>query len=248
MGSIEAQIVEIFSSLQGEGPYTGESQTFVRFGNCSMRCRYCDTPQGLCHKDECLIESPPRSLKFKEISNPVGLATLMHELENYTDGTISVTGGEPLEQAGFLAEWLPLIYNTKKILLETNGVHFDALSSLLPYIHIISMDLKLPSASGSRPMWNEHAHFLNAAIVGGREIYVKMIVTEDTSDNDIQNAIDILTRINKFIPVIIQPASPTLTFNQTISEMKLKSFERLCQAYLTDVRVQPQMHKKWEVL
>ena len=38
----ETEISEIFSSLQGEGPYLGTKQIFVRFGRCNMHCVYCD--------------------------------------------------------------------------------------------------------------------------------------------------------------------------------------------------------------
>ena len=48
MNRASANIVEVFSSLQGEGIYTGLPMTFVRLGSCSMGCRYCDTPAGLC--------------------------------------------------------------------------------------------------------------------------------------------------------------------------------------------------------
>ena len=39
-----ANLVEIFSSIQGEGPHVGESTLFVRFGACDLRCRWCDSP------------------------------------------------------------------------------------------------------------------------------------------------------------------------------------------------------------
>lgn len=248
MRNLSAQIVEIFSSIQGEGPYTGEKMTFVRFGLCTLRCRYCDTPQGMCHKENCQVETHPGSAEFKEIPNPVGISSLCKILESFSDRTISVTGGEPLEQAEFLAEWLTFESQRRRILLETNGIHHNALSRVLPHTHIVSMDLKLPSSSGQRAMWDEHAKFLDLALSAGKETYVKIVVTEDTADCDIQKSIGILTKINKFIPVIIQPVSPTLTFHQTITGERLDSLERLCSAYLPNVKVMSQMHKGMGIL
>ena len=39
----EYDIVEIFHSVQGEGVRTGIPHVFIRFGNCNLRCEWCDT-------------------------------------------------------------------------------------------------------------------------------------------------------------------------------------------------------------
>ena len=243
-----AEIVEIFSSPQGEGVYVGERMTFVRFQRCNMKCKYCDTPQGLCHHEVCRVESPVGSENFVEIQNPVSVTKLCEVLGDFNDRTLSVTGGEPLEQIEFLSEWLPSQTSMNKILLETNGIHHERVSTILPYINVVSMDIKLPSSTGGEPRWNDHSLFLRNVIAAGIELYVKLVVTADTSDKDIQEAIHIITSINRFIPTIIQPASQTLLFHDKISQDRLGSLERLCSAYLKDVRVIPQMHKEWGVL
>ena len=38
-----ANIKEIFLSIQGEGPYIGYRQVFIRFCGCNLDCQYCDT-------------------------------------------------------------------------------------------------------------------------------------------------------------------------------------------------------------
>src|SRR3989338_2206629 len=101
-----ANLIEIFSSKQGEGPHTGEEMTFVRFAGCSLGCRWCDTDMASCVKPTYLVETPPRSKKFIEYQNPVTLEKLSEQLAYFTDPTISVTGGEPLEHADFLEAWL----------------------------------------------------------------------------------------------------------------------------------------------
>ncbi|MFH1829326.1 MAG: 7-carboxy-7-deazaguanine synthase QueE [Pseudomonadota bacterium] len=248
MNKHTAHIIEIFSSLQGEGIYAGEQMTFVRFGRCNMRCVYCDTLEGICHQDNMRVETQPASGNFKNVENPVSATALTNLVQGFDNEFISITGGEPLEQVDFLEEWLPSIVPQHRILLETNGILHKELSRVLSFVHVISMDIKLPSSTRCKPKWTDHTSFLKKAVAAGREIYVKFVVTANTTDADIQKSIGIITKINKFIPIVIQPATPTLTFHHPISEERLKAVERLCSAYLDDVRVIPQMHKQWGVL
>ena len=34
---------ELFSSIQGEGPFIGERHFFIRFSGCHRKCIFCDT-------------------------------------------------------------------------------------------------------------------------------------------------------------------------------------------------------------
>ncbi len=241
-----AQITEIFSSLQGEGVYTGEPTIFVRFTQCAMKCAWCDTAQALCDTAMCRVTAPD-GLAVHEVENPLSATALNEILEPYSARMLSVTGGEPLEQADFLAAWLPSINHRHTILLETNGVRWEALKAVVPFVHIVSMDFKLPSSAGCRPMWAAHEGFLRTALGAGREVYVKIVVTERTTDKDIQETIGIIAKINKFIPVIVQPATATLTFHDVISPQRLASIDRVVSAYLPNVSVAHQMHKEWGV-
>jgi organic radical activating enzyme len=243
-----ANIVEIFSSIQGEGLFTGTPMTFVRFSLCSVGCKWCDTPEALKLCDKCKIESPPQSENFTEIENPISPTRLNEELSNFSSEFISITGGEPLLQADFLSEWLPTVYSSRRILLETSGIHFNELKNIIDRIHVISMDLKLPSSTGVRPYWKEHAEFLRTAISYHKEIYIKIVVTPHTTDRDLQESIKLISQTNKYLPVFIQPASPTLTFNEATPQRQLESLNRLFNVYLPNVKVAHQMHKQWGIL
>ena len=39
----KANVYEVFDSIQGEGPYVGTRQVFVRFQGCPLTCVYCDS-------------------------------------------------------------------------------------------------------------------------------------------------------------------------------------------------------------
>ena len=74
-----AKIREIFESIQGEGPYVGEKQLFIRFCGCNLNCNYCDTDFDV----EKSQDYTPTEL-FEEIT----------KLDDVF--TVSLTGGEPL--------------------------------------------------------------------------------------------------------------------------------------------------------
>jgi len=225
----------------------GEYMSFVRFGHCALRCKWCDTPEGLEHKPQYRIETPARSAKFEFFPNPISIEKLNEHLAHFADEFIAVTGGEPLEQADFLAEWFPTVKN-KKILLETSGILTKQLEKVLPHVFVVSMDFKLPSSTGMKPYWKEHEQFLATALSGKNETYVKMVVTESTTDEDVQISRDLIAAQKTDLPTIVQPVSVTKDFREKITEAKTQHFAQILQQQLSDVRVIPQMHKVWGVL
>ncbi len=56
---MKAPIREIFVSVQGEGPYVGYRQAFVRFPKCNLECLYCDTPKDWNAGNKCKVEQKP---------------------------------------------------------------------------------------------------------------------------------------------------------------------------------------------
>ena len=66
-----ANLVEIFSSIQGEGPDVGAATLFVRFGGCDLRCRWCDSAHTWQPVAECRIETARSSGQWRTRSNPL---------------------------------------------------------------------------------------------------------------------------------------------------------------------------------
>jgi organic radical activating enzyme len=71
-------IVEIFHSVQGEGFHAGVPHVFVRFGNCNLRCEWCDTD----------------FLQYDERE----LDSIIDEILTYNCNRVIFTGGEPAMQ------------------------------------------------------------------------------------------------------------------------------------------------------
>jgi organic radical activating enzyme len=242
-----AFVDEVFSSVQGEGPRLGERHIFVRFQGCHIRCRFCDTPAALQPKGA--VCRPQRSLVSFEreaVNNPM-TAQQLSELcarlvvPGRSRPVLSLTGGEPLLQRDFLSAWLPRMRPLFRTYLETNGILFEALRQLADLIDVVSMDIKLPSATGLRPFWEEHRKFLAACC--GKECFVKAVVTGDTSEADIITAAGIIAGAGPSIPLILQPA----TGNAAPEPALLLAFQETAMEILNDVRVIPQVHLMLQV-
>ena len=219
---MKARIAEVFVSIQGEGIYLGREQIFIRFFGCNLnRCRFCDT----------------KSDSFKEYESYDLLIYLKSSFDDLR--FVSLTGGEPLVQKDFLKEFLPLIKQSGfKIYLETNATLPQALSEIIDYIDIISMDFKFPSSTGLGDFWQEHESFLR--IASQKELFVKAVICNTTELVDLKKAIHLLSNFNQDCPFILQPNS----FENDRSLMnKIKEFQRFSLEFLSDVKVIPQMQR-----
>src|SRR5215470_10314932 len=102
------RLVEVFSSIQGEGILVGRRQIFVRTYGCNLRCTYCDSPETLKESGtppQCRVETPSGSWNFRRIPNPVSACALTDIVAGYLQEphhSLSITGGEPLLHARFL--------------------------------------------------------------------------------------------------------------------------------------------------
>ncbi len=236
----EAAIIEIFSSFQGEGVHAGERHTFVRFQDCELACKWCDTPSTFVENRFCRVETPPFSKKIRFYPNPISVEALCELLTTFTDTTIAVTGGEPLQKLAFLQEWLPRVKD-RKILLETAGVHVPELKEIIRQVSTVSMDIKLPSSTGMHPWWREHEDFLK--IARQKEVYVKVVVSQETEDRHLERACALVAGIDPKIPFLLQPASATAKFRAVPTAEQLSRWYDMAKTRLKEVRVLPQFHK-----
>lgn len=241
---MKANLVEIFSSIQGEGPYIGVRQVFLRLSGCNLECAYCDT--GYDDSSSFRVELCPGSGSFTYFPNPVEPEEVINIISNYglnKHHSISLTGGEPLLQANFVRSLGKLLCKRGILFfLETNGTLPGELSEIISLIDIISMDIKLPSATGGREQWAVHSDFLK--IGAQKDIYVKAVVTCDTTDAEIIRASQIIREVNPKIPLILQPVHPNARFPvNSISPSRLMVLQTMALDYIDDVRVIPQTHK-----
>ncbi len=121
------RIIEVFHSIQGEGPLSGVRTTFVRTARCNLRCRWCDTPYSF---------GPGRARSIPSI---------LAEIRRNRTGHVCLTGGEPLLQAESLTLVRELARRGLSTVIETGGS-----LDVGPYVGLagvrLSVDVKCPSS------------------------------------------------------------------------------------------------------
>ena len=247
-----ARIHEIFTSIQGEGPWIGQRHIFVRFAGCDIRCRYCDTPAAVQVEREgadvlfCGVQITAGSHEREQAPNPVSSPSLTAFCSRLivpgpSRPVISLTGGEPLLHASFLAEWLPRVCGTFSLYLETSGIHYNAMKNICDLVDVVSIDFKLPSATGLRPYWNEHRRFLEAT--RGKTLFVKVVVTRDTREEDVLTSARIIAEFDRSTMLVLQPAGGLFA----PESIMLMNFQDAALGLIEDVRIIPQAHKMLNV-
>jgi 7-carboxy-7-deazaguanine synthase len=120
----ELDIIEIFPTIQGEGPFAGRPSVFVRLAGCNLQCPWCDTQ----------YTEGRRTIAAEDVVTEV-----LEKRPRHTK-LVVITGGEPLRQniAPLVAE---LVTNGMEVQIESNGVYgpIPALQLLLltPHVHLV---------------------------------------------------------------------------------------------------------------
>ena len=100
----ELDVIDIFATIQGEGPFTGHPAIFVRLAGCNLQCPSCDTD----------YTTNRQKIKTEEIVKEVlKLAIGDHHL-------IVITGGEPFRQ-NISTLCNAFLMSGLKVQVETNG-------------------------------------------------------------------------------------------------------------------------------
>jgi organic radical activating enzyme len=190
-------------------------------GGCHLRCAYCDTPESWTTEGSTTWEAP-------------ALIEELHRRAARNVHSISVTGGEPLLQADFLAE--VLARKPRPVHIDTSGTLPDRLERLIDRIDVVAMDVKLPSCPGTRARWEETAQTL--AVASRREVFVKVVLTRDSTEDEIAQVARI---VRPPIPLFLQPATP-FAGQEPPPHDRVARFRAIAEGAGLTVYVVPQIH------
>ncbi|MBD1923359.1 7-carboxy-7-deazaguanine synthase QueE [Microcoleus sp. FACHB-831] len=247
-----ARLMEVFSAIQGEGLNVGTRQIFIRFAICDLRCHFCDSAHTWNAPKTCQVEQTPGQRDFSVWENPVQMQTLLEWVERQNQpglhDSISLTGGEPLLHAPFLADFLPCLRDLTDlpIYLETGGHRPEQLATIISYLDSVGMDVKLPSVSGENH-WQAHAKFLQLCHDSQVEVFIKLIISSQTDPAELQQAAELVAACSPSIPLFLQPVTPLQMPHNTPSlaptPAQVLEWQALMKRTLKQVRVVPQTHK-----
>jgi len=121
---VKYPIVEIFHSVQGEAFHAGIPHVFIRFGNCNLRCEWCDTD----------------FLTYEEMM----LDQIIEQVLSYDCERVIFTGGEPCLQ-DLTTIGLELKKHGINLSVETNGT--IPVPEIIDWICVSPKDQVYPNVS-----------------------------------------------------------------------------------------------------
>jgi len=126
--TMSLRITEIFHSLQGETRTVGIPTVFVRLTGCPLRCAWCDTAYAF------------------NGGETMEIGAIINQVAKWDCEYVTVTGGEPLAQAGCHDLLRELCDRDYRVSLETSGAL--PLGDVDERVCIV-MDLKAPGSRES---------------------------------------------------------------------------------------------------
>jgi 7-carboxy-7-deazaguanine synthase len=261
------KVQELFASVQGEGLLVGVRQAFLRLAHCHLHCAYCDTtmttPSGGAY-----LQGPANGNEvpvWYVAPNPLSADTVLACLEAYHAQaplhSLSLTGGEPLLQAVWLADaLLPALKQalpTVGVYLETSGTQPWLLSRVLAWLTIVAMDYKLASSTGQPCQHQVHTAFAQQSLEASHHphVLIKVVVNETTQPHEIEGlqawGRTLTSQQQQRLTVVVQPET-RLELGQGLPPYRgcasqWQALQALLLSAFVDVRIVPQVHKSLQV-
>lgn len=132
--------IEEFAVHDGPG-----IRTTIFLKGCPLRCAWCHNPEGISPEPQWMDKKGERTMCGRRVTVDELAALVLKNREIYAlnDGGITLTGGEPLFQAGFVKALLTRVGAEVHTAIETSGhAPAEVFRDLLPLVDLVMFDLK----------------------------------------------------------------------------------------------------------
>ena len=210
-------ISEIYTSIQGEGRYTGIPTTFVRLQGCPLRCIWCDSRF---------------TWPFQKVHD-TSVDDVIAKVEEFNLRYVCVTGGEPLAQNATEGLFKDLIRNHFKVTCETSGAYPIYGKNYNHFIEWV-LDMKCPDST------QEHMNdYENLRRLRGQD-QLKFVVS---SKNDFDWSVDLLLKYRPFAgDILFSPVWEKCDIKELVQWLT-DSSERIQIKGMVTPRLSLQIHK-----
>lgn len=184
-------------SIESFGTVDGPGIRFVTFlQGCPLRCQYCHNPD---------TWDASRSVRYQMTPDQLLAETLRYR-SYIRRGGVTLTGGEPLCQAAFAAEYFRLCQaeNIHTALDTAGSVDSPLAQKVLEYTDLLMLDIKaIHPALCSRVCGNDGTaalRYLEHAARLGVSVWIRHVVVPGLTDDDAE--IDALVEYVRRYPVV----------------------------------------------
>lgn len=226
-------------SLESFGTVDGPGVRFVVFfQGCPMRCQFChnpDTWSPALGGDDAVVEKTNVNGQTSGVKNVSASgrgewtpSDLLAEVERYRNfirtGGVTATGGEPLMQSRFLAEFFRLCREAGfHTCLDTSGCYFnDEVKLALEQCDLVMLDIKTTDDSLHKILTGmERSHnalFMDYLQETGKPTWVRHVVTPGINDDDVH-----LTEVARYVARYSVVERVELLPYHTMGEQKYQS-------------------------
>lgn len=185
-------IIEIFSSVQGETSLTGFPTTFVRLAACNLRCTWCDTAYSF-----------GRGV-------PHSITSILKQIEDNGCRHVCITGGEPLLQEDVNILMKNCCDKGYIVSLETGGSLTT--ERIDPRVRVI-LDVKCPDSGMS-----EKNYWENLKILKDHD-EVKFVVQGLKDYEYAKNISEQYGLYNRKMPILLSPVFEKLDPKELVNWM-----------------------------
>jgi 7-carboxy-7-deazaguanine synthase len=231
MNKSRVQLSEIFTSIEGEGPFFGTKTIFVRMAGCHLKCHWCDTTYAL----------PMGSGLSYSVDEVKDLIIKQLQPSTYK---INFTGGEPLLQYEAVAALAEFMKQTRGLRTYIESSCFDSLrfAKVLPHIDICKIEFKMSDSKVINPAGYDEFRCLKLAVSENKRTFVKVVVTNVTDIIEFRKLVREIFESVKPSDIMGFVIQPSYGIDEPTIENLLNFYDSVYPVY-EEVRIVPQLHK-----